>query len=233
MMKYLFQPMLNVNTMSLRDALERIRKELARKDMFKQEIQIAARKATRLSKQAVFQIHKENLKKARETLEEAKRTLEKIKEISKDYPDLFYTGSVNSAFQEYAEANILLTLIKDSRFPEFEELGVPMDAYVLGLADVIGELRRRALESLRKNMRCEAERCLRLMETIYEEIINLEDIQVLVSSLRRKCDTSRRIIEATRADIMIESGRSSLERQIMNLIKALDERMRDEPAESA
>ena len=225
--------MLNVNAMSLRDTLERIRKELARKDVFKQEIQIAARKATRLSKQAIFQIHKGNLKKARETLEEAKRILEKIRETSKDYPDLFYMSPVNSAFQEYAEANILLNLIKDSRFPEFEELNVPMDAYVLGLADVIGELRRRALESLRKNMRCEAERCLRLMETIYEEIINLEDIQVLVSSLRRKCDTSRRIIEATRADIMIESGRSSLERQIMNLIKALDERMRDEPAESA
>ncbi|RLI12402.1 haloacid dehalogenase [Candidatus Bathyarchaeota archaeon] len=225
--------MLNVDIMLLRDNLEKIRKELAKKDMLKQEIKMAARKATRLSKQAIFQIHKENLKNAGETLEEARETLEKIREITKNHPDLFYTGPVNSAFQEYAEANIFLSLIKDSRFPEFEELNIPMDVYILGLADVIGELRRRALESLRKDMVSEAERCLRLMETIYEEIINLEDIQILVSSLRKKCDAGRRIIEATRADVMIEFGRISLERQIMNLINALDEVRNDESAESS
>jgi len=60
-------------------------------------------------------------------------------------------GSVDSAFQEYAEASILLSLIRESRFVGFEELEVPMTSYVLGLADVIGELRRRALESLRKD----------------------------------------------------------------------------------
>ncbi|HIE19295.1 TPA: haloacid dehalogenase, partial [Candidatus Bathyarchaeota archaeon] len=136
--------------MSLRETLERIREELARKDKSRQEIQIATRRATRLSKQAIFQIHKANLEKAKETLREAKKILEEIESITKDHLDLFYMGSIDSAFQEYAEANILLGLIEESRFLSFEELKVPMSSYVLGLADVIGELRRRALESLRK-----------------------------------------------------------------------------------
>ena len=210
--------------MSLRETLKKIREELAKKDKSRQEIQIATRRATRLSKQAIFQIHKANLEKAKETLREAKKILEEIESITKDYPDLFYMGSVDSAFQEYAEANILLGLIEESRFLSFEELKVPMASYVLGLADVIGELRRRALESLRKGGMNEAEECLRLMEAIYEEIINLEEIQFLVSGLRRKCDTGRRIIEATRADLTIESGRISLGRQITELRKRLEAR---------
>jgi len=208
--------------MSLRETLERIREELARKDELRQEIQIATRRVNRLSKQAIFQIHKSNMEKAEETLREAKETLSKIRRIAIDYPDLLYMGSVDSAFQEYAEASILLSLIRESRFVGFEELEVPMTSYVLGLADVIGELRRRALESLRKDDIEEAESCLELMETIYEEIINLEEIQLLVSGLRRKCDTGRRIIEATRADVTIESGRVSLEREIAELRKFLD-----------
>ena len=201
--------------------MERIREELARKDEFRQEIQTATRRVNRLSKQAIFQIHKANLEKARKTLKEAKKILDKIRRIAKEYPDLLYMGSVDSAFQEYAEANILLGLIEESRFVRFEELEVPMISYVLGLADVIGELRRRALESLRKGEMKKAEDCLELMETIYEEIINLEEIQILVSGLRRKCDTGRRIIEATRSDLTIESGRISLERKITELRKAL------------
>jgi len=208
--------------MSLRKTLERIREELARKDELRQEIRIATRRVTRLSKQAIFQIHRADLEKAEETLKEAKKILDGVKDLTKDYPDLLYSGSVDSAFQEYAEANILLGLVKDSRFVNFEELDIPMASYVLGLADVIGELRRRALESLRTREMSEAEDCLRLMETIYEEIINLEEIQFLISGLRRKCDTGRRIIEATRADVTMESGRISLERQISELKKALN-----------
>jgi len=208
--------------MSLRKILERIREELAEKDKIKQEIQLAAHRAIRLSKQAIFQIHKANLEKAEETLGEVKKILEKIRSLTEDYPKLFYMGTVDSAFQEYAEANILLSLIKESRFVSFDELDIPMTSYVLGLADVIGELRRRALDSLRNGEMKKAENCLQLMETIYEEIINLEEIQLLVSGIRRKCDTGRKIIEATRAEITVESGRASLERQIEELRKALD-----------
>jgi len=209
--------------------LKRIREELARKDELRHEIQTATRRVNRLSKQAIFQIHKANLEKARETLTEAKKILDRIRQIAKEYPDLFYMGSVDSAFQEYTEANILLGLVGESRFVRLEELDVPMVSYVLGLADVIGELRRRALESLRKGEMEKAEDCLELMETIYEEIINLEEIQILVSGLRRKCDTGRRIIEATRSDLTVESGRISLERKITELRKALGVRRRDEP----
>ena len=207
--------------MSLREILERIREELLERDKHRQEIQLATRRVTRLSKQAIFQTHGGDLEKAEETLREAKGILWEIKRLAENYPALFYTSSVDLAFQEYAEAMIFLNLVRGSSIPSFEDINVPMIPYVLGLADVIGELRRRSLEFLRRDRIDEAEECLDLMETIFEGIIDLEEIQILIPGLRRKCDTARRVIEATRADIMIESGRVSLERCISKLMKKM------------
>ena len=207
--------------MSLREILERIREELLERDKRRQEIQLATRRVTRLSKQAIFQIHGDDIGKAEETLSEAAGILREIERLTKDYPALFYTSSVDLAFQEYAEAMIFLNLVRGSSFPSFEDINVPMIPYVLGLADVIGELRRRSLDFLRRDRIDEAEECLNLMEMIFEGITNLEEIQILISGLRRKCDTARRVIEATRADITIESGRVSLERCISELMKKM------------
>ena len=98
---------------------------------------------------------------------------------------------------------------------------MPIVPYVLGLGDVVGELRRRALDFLRKGDAVKAEENLELMETVYVELTNLDDVQILVSGLRRKCDVARRVIEATRGDITIEVRRSQLEKSIKSLEKTL------------
>jgi translin len=207
--------------MPLRDILERIQEEMAKKDAAKQEVQAAMRKATRLSKQAIFLVHRNSLKEAEKTLNEAKALLEKLTELSLGYDDLQYMGIVDAAHEEYAEAYILLSLVKKRKIVGFEEIKVPMIPYVLGLADVIGELRRRALNFLRKGNTGKAEESLELMETVYAELMNFDEIHILVSGLRRKCDVARRVIEATRGDVTIEVRRSHLEKSIRNLEKTL------------
>ncbi len=208
--------------MSLGETLKEIQEELAKKDEVRQEIQTAMRKATRLSKQAIFLVHKAKLEEAEETLKEAGRILANLRHLSGSYPDLFYMGTVDSAFQEYAEARVLLRLVRKGHFVSFKEINVPIVSYVLGLADVIGELRRRALDFLRKSETAKAEECLELMETVYAELINLDEIQYLVPGLRRKCDIGRRVIEATRGDVTIEVRRSLLENSIRELEKTLE-----------
>jgi translin len=207
--------------MSLKDVLERIQDEMAKKDTAKQEVQIAMRKATRLSKQAIFLIHKNSLNEAQKTLDEATTLLEKVTELSSGFDDLQYMGIVGAAHEEYAEARIMLNLVKNGKFVGYKEIGVPMVSYVLGLADVIGELRRRVLNFLRKGDTGKAEESLELMEGIYAELMNLDEIHILVSGLRRKCDVARRVIEATMGDVTIEVRRSQLEKSIRNLEKTL------------
>jgi translin len=148
--------------MFLGETLEEIQEELVKKDKVRQEIQTTMRKVTRLSKQAIFLVHKAMLKEAKEILTKAGRILANVRGLSGRYPDLFYMGTVDSGFQEYTEASILLSLVQEGCFVSFKEINVPKASYVLGLADVVGELRRRALNFLRKGKAQEAEKCLEL-----------------------------------------------------------------------
>jgi translin len=207
--------------MSLENILKKIQKEVIKKDKIRQEVNKSMRKATQLSKKTIFLIHKEKIEEAKKTIKEVRNLFRNLDSLTKNDRALFYMGSVNSAYQEFSEANIFLKLITENRFVDFKEIEVPKIAYILGLADVIGELRRRTLDSLKEKNTMEAEKCLDLMETIYVELINIDEAQYLTSGLRRKCDVGRRIIEATRGDITIETRRNILENSIKKLEKKL------------
>jgi len=207
--------------MSLKPILEKIQEELREREGVREEVQKDMRRTTRLSKQAILFTHQERFEDAKNLLEEADKLFAKLREISKDYPDLFYSGLVSAAFEEYTEAHSLLMLVEEDRFIGPEEIGVPAISYVLGLGDVVGELRRRALDSIRKGKVEAAEKCLERMEYIYSELTAMDDAYLLVSGLRRKCDVARRLIEITRGDVTIEARRSALERSILKLEEAI------------
>jgi translin len=102
-------------------------------------------------------------------------------------------------------------LIEEEKFVSPSEIDVPPVDYVLGLADVVGEFRRLALDALREGNVAKGEKCLQTMDEIYVELEALDEAYMLVPGLRRKNDVSRRIIEATRGDITQEVSRKSLE----------------------
>jgi len=201
--------------------LGKIQKELKNKDEVREQVQGDMRRATRLSKQAILFTHQNRLKEAKKLLEDASKLFVKLSKIAKTHPDMAYTGMVEAALEEYAESQTLLRLVEEDRFVPPDELGVPSVAYVLGLGDVIGELRRRALDKLRKGDVKAAENCLQKMEQIYIELISMDDAYMLVPGLRRKGDVARHVIEATRGDITLEARRTSLERSIKRLEKAM------------
>jgi len=208
--------------MTLDIILEKIQEEVKIKEGAKQEIQQLMRRATRISKKAIHFVHKNQISDAVKGLQEARTLITKMQELSQEYLDLSHGGIVDSAFEEYSEANILLGLVRDNTFVDFEDLKVPALSYVLGLADVIGELRRRALDSLRRSDCDTAEKSLEWMELIYSDLVNLNDAYYMIKGLRRKCDIARRIIEATRGDVTVEVRRNGLENSIKKLRKVLE-----------
>ena len=205
--------------LSLKPLLGKIQEELREKDAVREEVQTAMRRATRLSKQAILFTHQERPSDAKKLLKEAGKLFTELLKKAKNHPDMVYMGMVDAAFQEYAEAQTLIHLVEENRFIDPKELGVPVVSYVLGLADVIGEFRRRALDSLRKGDVKTAENCLQTMEHIHLELMSMDEAYMLVPGLRRKSDVARHIIETTRGDITIETRRSSLEECIKNLEK--------------
>lgn len=199
---------------SLKAILKTIRKELKVKEKVREKAHVDMRKATSLSKQAILFIHQKRLREAEKLLGKAEEILSRLNEIAKEYPEMIHGGLFNTALQEYSEARIFLKLIEESRFITPLEINVPSIDYVLGLADVIGEFRRFALDALREGNVEKGEECLKIMDEIYTELMAMDEAYMLVPGLRRKCDVARKIIETTRGDLTQEVRRQTFEKYL-------------------
>ncbi|MGD0028819.1 MAG: hypothetical protein ABSC91_07755 [Candidatus Bathyarchaeia archaeon] len=204
---------------TLKQVLKEVKNELKQKEKLRQNAQDNMRKATSLSKQATLFVHQNKLQEANKLVEKAKAIILSLNKTFEAYPEIIHSGLFDAARQEYSEANILLSLIEESRFATPKEIGVPSIDYVLGLADVIGEYRRLALDCLREGNAKKAENCLLTMDEIYVELMALDEAYMLIPGLRRKCDVGRKIIEITRGDITQEVRRNVLEKHLKEFEK--------------
>ncbi len=210
--------------MSLSKFLSIIEKEVQEKEAVKDEVYRAMREVIRTSKQAIFSTHKGKFAEAKKSLKKARQLFTKLDEIPPTHLDIAYSGLVDAAYQEFTEAYLFLKLALDEGFASPKKIKVPSTSYLLGLADVVGELRRYTLDSLRKGDLEEAEGSLETMEVIYDGIMSMDEALHVVGELRRKSDMARRIIEATRGDVTVEARKHSLERSIEKLEKIARER---------
>jgi len=196
---------------TLKTVLEEIKQDLMQKNKLREDTHEYMRKATSLSKQAILLIHQKKQPEAEKTVRDATEKIVELQKLAKQYPDIIYCGMFSDALQEYAEANILLTLIKENRFITPKEINVPSIEYTLGLADVVGEYRRLSLDTLREGEVEKGEEYLKGMDEIFIELLSLDEAYMLVPGLRRKTDVARKIIETTRGDITQEVRRKALE----------------------
>ncbi len=166
------------------------------KNQIREDTHEAMRKATSLSKQAILLIHQKRLTDASEMVASAKEKIVNLQTQAKQYPEIIYGGMLSAAFQEYSEANIFLVLVKEDRFVTPTEINVPSVDYVLGLADVIGEYRRLALDNLREGEVKKGEKCLEIMDEVFIQLLALDEAYMLVPGLQtqiRHCKKNHRI----------------------------------------
>jgi translin len=204
---------------TLKTVLSEARKELMNKDKVRETTYGDLRKATSLSKQAILLIHQRRLKEAEKFIEKARKTISRVNDLSATHPSIIYCGLYSAALQEYSEANIFFKLVQESRFITPKEIDVTSNDYVLGLADVIGECRRSALDALREGDTKKGEQYLRTMDQIYIELMAMDESYMLVPGLRRKCDVARKIIEITRGDVTQDIRRNELEKHLRQFEK--------------
>lgn len=196
--------------------LEQIQENLASFDEIREKVLATSRAATRLSDWSIIQMHRNDMEQAKSTLKEAKDALLKIGDLVKRTPELRQTGSVLVAYQEYAEAVFLYGLLKEGKVASLKETGVEPVPYILGILDLIGELRRVTLNYLRRGKEKDADKTLKVMEGLYESVLTL-DHTAIIPTFRVKADAARRIIESTRGDVITEIRRMSLEEAIKDL----------------
>ena len=140
-----------------------------------------------------------------------------------DYPDLYYAGYTQDALKEFAEANLVYALVNDLPLPSPEELGLENATYLQGLAESVGELRRRCLDALLHSHSQDAERLLVKMDDIYSILVTMDYPDAITGGLRRLTDVARGITERTRGDMTISLRQEHLEQSLQRLERQLDE----------
>jgi len=206
----------------LQEIIKKATKRLRALDEAKDRAYPKARKARTLSKQSILILHKSETEKAERLISDAARLLTEVRGVGEEFPGVQSSETVVAALQEYAEAAILHSLITEKRYPTPEEHGVEEADYVLGLADVPGELRRQALDSLREGDLEAAESILETMEEIYLYLVEAEEASMMLKGMRRKLDVARSVIERTRAEVTAEAGRRRLSRELESFRSRLE-----------
>ena len=178
---------------------------------------------TRHCANAIRAIHRDEHALAQEHLEQARQLVQSLRDNLKDFPDLFFAGYTQDAFKEYAEASLVYALINNNNFPSPIDLLLEPATYLQGLADAVGELRRRCLDMLLKDNPTEAERLLREMDDIYGVLVTMDYPDAITGGLRRLTDVARGIIERTRGDITLSLRQERLENSLRELETRLDD----------
>lgn len=180
-----------------------------------------ARQVIRNSSQAIRAIHRMEIDLANQHLDEAHRLVTQLKKDLADHPDLFYAGYTQDALKEFVEATVTCALIQKQELPLPVELEVEPAVYLNGLAEVVGELRRRCLDILRQGYSDESERLLGIMDEIYSLLITVDYPDALTNGLRRQTDLARGIVERTRGDLTISLREQRLTRAMKDLSQQL------------
>ena len=191
-----------------------------------------ARQLTRACSLAIRAVHRDDTDEMNDHLSEAHKLAKTLTADLNEHPDLFFAGYTQDALKEYVEANVTCALIRNQPLQTPEELGVVNATYLNGLAEVVGELRRRILDILRHGYSEEAERLLGYMDEIYSVLVTIDYPDAITNGLRRQTDIARSIIEKTRGDITFSLRGEHLEQAIERLSAQLNGEQAEDPERS-
>jgi translin len=176
-----------------------------------------ARALTRACALSIRAVHRNETEVMQAHLDEACQIADSLRTDLADYPAFFYAGYTQDSLKEFAEASITCALLRHQALPTPEELNLPPNTYLNGLAESVGEMRRRCLDMLRQDNSAEAERLLGHMDDIFAILVTMDYPDAITNGLRRQTDVIRAIIERTRGDVTFSLRGEKLERSLSRL----------------
>ncbi len=163
-------------------------------------------------------MHRQEEAKATELLDAARVSLQKLgHDVLQEHNDLLNAGFVHDAQKEFAEASATLAIVTGKSLPDPDTLGVSYPAYLNGLGEAVGELRRYLLDSLRRNDLSRCEELLVIMDDIYATLVTMDFPDAVTYGLRRTTDSVRGILEKTRGDLTLIVRQKELEDKLQQM----------------
>ena len=178
---------------------------------------VESRQIVRHAATGIRALHRGEHERALETLAAGKNMVQATRRDLKEHPDLYWTGYVQDAQKEIAEAFIVAAILQHRELPKPEELEVEPAPYLNGMAEAASEMRRYVLDIIRRGGEAEmqeAERVLEVMDDIYTNLITVDFPDAITGGLRRTTDSLRAVLERTRGDLTISIRQAELARAL-------------------
>lgn len=200
--------------MNINFVAETIRAGLDDKTAARDKALAHSRSAIRLCGKSIRALHRSEVDVARGLLAEARSEIADGRDELERHPDMLHTGFVHDAEKEVAEAAITIELVTGAEIPSPESLGVQPSAWLKGMAEAIGELRRHILDLMRAGDLQRCEEMLAAMDEMYHVLVTMDYPDGITFGLRRLTDVARSIIERTRGDFTVAVVQASLREAI-------------------
>ena len=207
----------------LEEITERTHRALEARTAARDRALSITRTLIRHASHAIRAVHRNEHEDARAELDAAAKLATELQANLHEFPSVYYAGYTQDALKEYAEANIVYALLNGKELPNPEDLNLEHSTYLQGLAETIGEMRRRCLDILREGHSKEAEKLMESMDDIYGVLVTMDYPDAITGGLRRLTDLARGIVERTRGDLTISLRQARLE----NSLHALETRLPD------
>jgi len=201
-------------TDNLESIAEQIRQDFSAKDAAREKALPLCRDAIRCCSQAIRAVHRQEFDQAAELLTSARNLLTESERAVTAYNELNNTGFVRDAQKEFAEGSIILALVTGKQIPDPGQLGIDAAAYLNGLGEAVGELRRYLLDGMRQGDLSRSEELLLTMDDIYSVLVTMDFPDAITGGLRRTTDMVRGVLERTRSDLTLAIRQKDLENKL-------------------
>jgi translin len=176
----------------------------------------------RTSANTIRAVHRGEFDEARRLLASARAANARLRDTLSAHPDLYSAGYVHDGQKELAEAAVTLALIAGETMPAPESLPVEFAAFLNGMGEAVGELRRHLLDVIRGGEMARAEAILQHMDDIYYALVTFDYPDALTGGLRRTTDSVRGILEKTRGDLTTSLRQEQVRATIVAAVERLD-----------
>ena len=196
---------------NLDNIAEKIRQDFLAQDAAREKAMPLGREVIRYCGNAIRAVHRQEFGQALDMLKTARQLLDDEEKALASGSELHNTGFLRDAQKEYAEGCITLALIKGDKLPDPDTLGTEYSAYLNGMGEAVGELRRYLLDGLRKGDLARGEGLLQAMDDIYNTLVTIDFPDAITGGLRRTTDMVRGVLERTRSDLTLTIQQKVLE----------------------
>ena len=205
---------MNSLTDNLTSIAEQIRLSFSAKDAAREKTLPLCRDVIRCCSQAIRAVHRQEFDQAKELLESARKLLDEVEQTVVNCSEFTGAGFVRDAQKEFAEGIITLALVQGKPLPSPGEMGIDAAAYLNGLGEAVGELRRYLLDSMRQGDLSRGEELLSDMDDIYSVLVTMDFPDAITGGLRRTTDMVRGVLEKTRSDLTLVIRQKDLENKL-------------------